>query len=160
MAAVLAIGASLISGVVGAVGAKNQADAAAAASEYNAKVDERNRTIVLNQTSVEQDDKRRENRRNLASIRAAYGASGFEMAGSPLDLLEDTALEQELDVQRIGYDGQLKAIGLTESANRSRTEGANAKKAGKIGAATALIGGVTQAAQMYGSATKGGASLL
>jgi hypothetical protein len=157
MAAVSAV-FSVISGVVGAIGAIASANAQAAAAEYNAKVQERNSVIAEQdrQTDVHTarlaaEDTQRNNRRVLASMRAAYGTSGFEMAGSPLDVLEDTAIEQAMDVRRIeseGYsrsrEGSIKSMGLREDANLKRMEGKAAKTAGYIGAAGAFFSGVGQ----------------
>ena len=56
------------------------------------------------------------------------------------------ALEQELDVARIGYRGELKAIGEADKAEMARVSASNAKQAGAIGAISAI--------------TKTGASLL
>ena len=152
----LATVASVASGVIGAVGAIQSANAQAAAAEYNARVQERNAIIAdqnrkqdIETAEIAASDKRRENRRVLASMRAAYGTSGLEMAGSPLDVLEDTALEQELDAQRISYEGRVRGregaiqmLGLREGANLSRMEGRAAKTAGYIGAAGSLVSGV------------------
>src|SRR5688572_29095657 len=114
-AAVAAIG-GLASGAMSAIGAIQQGNAAAAAAEQNARyaehnalVAERNRATVLSQTDSEAAGQQRDNRRQLSQIRAAYGASGLALEGSPLDVLEDTALEQELDVSTIRYSGQIKA---------------------------------------------------
>lgn len=152
----IAAAASALSGVIGAIGAVQSANAQAAAAEYNAKIANRNEQIAdqnrkqaLETSRIEADDKRRDNRRVLAAMRAAYGSSGLEMAGSPLDVLEDTALEQELDVSRIQYEGRVRAregaiqmLGLREEATLSRMEAKNAKTAGYIGAAGALTSGI------------------
>lgn len=152
----LAAAASAVSGVIGALGAIQSANAQAAAAEYNAKIQERNAIIAdqnrkqaIQTAEITATDKRRDNRRILASMRAAYGTSGLEMAGSPLDVLEDTAVEQELDVQRIRYEGRARAregaiqmLGLREEATLSRMEGQAAKTAGYIGAAGQLVGGI------------------
>mgnify|MGYP000874971371 CR=1 FL=1 len=152
----LAAIASLASGAIGAVGAIQSANASAAAAEYNARVQERNMIIAdqnrkqsIDTAEIAAGDKRRENRRVLASMRAAYGTSGLDMAGSPLDVLEDTALEQELDASRISYEGRVRGregaiqmLGLQEGANLSRMEGDAAKTAGYIGAAGSLVGGI------------------
>lgn len=140
----LAIGGTAIS----AIGAISAANAQARAAEYNARTAERdivvadqNRKLAIEQARIDAEDKRRENRRVLASMRASYGASGLELAGSPLDVLEDTAVEQELDAQRIefegrarGREGALQMLGLQESATLSRMEGRSARTAGIMGA--------------------------
>lgn len=135
----LSAAASVASGVVGAMGAMQQGKAASAAANYQAQVAKRNATMARDQAAVEQDDQRRENMRQLGAIRAAYGGSGLEMAGSPLDVLEDTSIEQELDVERIGYRGNLRALGEEDKANLALAEASNAKKAGAIGAVSSIL---------------------
>lgn len=155
----LAAAASAISGVIGAIGSIAAGNAQAAAAEYNARVQERNAKVAdqnrkqaIKTADIAAEDKRRENRRVMAAMRAAYGTSGLEMAGSPLDVLEDTALEQELDVSRVQYEGRVRAregalqmLGFREDATLSRMEGKAAKTAGYIGAAGALVGGAGNA---------------
>lgn len=147
------------SAVVGAAGAIRQGNAEAASAEYNAQINERNaivadqnRKISLEQARVDVEDKRRENRRNLSSIRAAYGASGLDLAGSPLDVLEDTAIEMELDASRIDYEGRMdnrqggmEANALREGATLSRMEGKSAKTASRYSAAGQFLGGAGRA---------------
>lgn len=143
--ALVSAAVSIIGGVVGAIGAMQQANAQARAAEYNAKVAERNRLAILDQTDHEAADAGLENRRRMSAIRSQYGASGIELAGSPLDVLTDTAIEQEYDVKKIRYSGQLEAIGKTDEANLYRMEAKSARAAGGISAVGAFLGGVSQA---------------
>lgn len=145
-------GASAVATVIGTI---SSANAASASAEYNAKVQDRdafvadqNRNATLNQARIDMEDKRRSDRRTLASIRASYGSSGIELAGSPLDVLMDTATEQETDTQRVGYEGQirgregaLQALGMSEGANLSRMEAKSAKRGGFFGAVGAGLSG-------------------
>ena len=156
---VIAAVASVAAGAVGAVGAIQQANSAKASANYNAqvqennaKVAERNRTMALDQTESEANQKQREIRRTLSTIRANYGKSGLDMAGSALDVLEDSAIEGALDVQTIRYQGDVRAQGYTDEAiaqrNGAELSRMNAKaqgKAGAIGAASSLLGGITNA---------------
>lgn len=151
----LAALAAAASGVIGAVGAVQASNAQAAASKYNAKVADRNAEIAdqnrqqsIKTAELAADDKMRENRRVLSAMRAAYGTSGLELAGSPLDVLEDTSIEQALDVQRIRYEGRLRGregaiqmLGLKEDAALSRMNAKASKTAGYIGAAGQLASG-------------------
>lgn len=148
--------ASVASGVIGAVGAMQQAEAQARAAEYNAKIQERNaliadqnRKAAIETADVAASDQRRDSRRVMAQMRAAYGASGLELAGSPLDVLEDTALEQELGAQRIEFEGRLRAregaismLGMREDANLQRMEAGAARTAGGIAAIGSVVGGI------------------
>jgi len=147
---------SVAGAVIGAVGTLQAGNAASASASYNAQVADRdvavadqNRKSVLEQTRIAADDKRRDNRRVLSSIRAQYGASGLSMAGSPLDVLQDTAVEQELDVRRTEYEGRvrgregaLQMLGLQEEGVLSRMEAKNARRAGRVGAVGSLASGV------------------
>jgi hypothetical protein len=156
---------TVIGGLVSAVGTVMQAQAASAAAEqnakiadYNAQVAERNRATALAQADSESRDLARQHRRQLAQIRVAYGTSGLTMEGTPLDVIEDTALEQELDQEKTRYKGQLRAIGYQDEENNykmkaelHRMEAKSAKTAGFIGA----VGG------FFNSVAKGaGSSLL
>lgn len=137
-----------IGGVVSAIGAIQSANAQAAAAEYNAKINERNRIIAdqnrkaaVETANIDAEDSRRNNSRTLASIRAAYGASGLDMAGSPLDVLEDSALELELDTRRVEHEGRVRnreggmqMQEFSEKATLDRMEAKAAKTAGMLSA--------------------------
>lgn len=144
LATVLSIGGT----VLGAVGTYQSMQASAASAEYNARIAERdivvtdqNRKATLEQARLDAEDKRRENKRVMASIRASYGASGVELAGSPLDVLTDTATEQETDARRIEYEGQIRGregalqmLGLSESSTLSRAEARNYRRGAPLAA--------------------------
>lgn len=149
---------SIGSTVLGAAGAVSSANAQAAAARHNAKIAERdavvagqNRQLALEQSRIAAEDKRRKNRRVLSSIRTQYGASGLSTAGSPLEALQDAAVEQELDAQRIefegkvrGREGALQMLGLQEDASLSLMEASSARRSGYWGAlGTSLYGAGT-----------------
>lgn len=127
--------------VMSVVGALSAAQSQAQAADYNARVADRdayvadqNRKSAYELADIDAADKRRENRRALSAIRASYGASGLELAGSPLDVLQDSATELELDAQRTEYEGRargreggLQMIGFGERAELSRMEGRSAR---------------------------------
>lgn len=156
----------IMSGVMGMMSAQAQADAQADAAEqnariaeYNRQVAERNKNTALAEADAEARDVARDNRRQLASIRAAYGASGLSLEGSPLDVMTDTALEQELDVNKTRYKGQLRAIGYQDEANNYamkrdlyKSEASHARSSGGIAGAAALFGGLAGAVKGAGGA--------
>lgn len=158
----VAIGLTLFSGVMSAAAAQQQAAAEAQAYSTQAQIAERNRILAdqdriqaVRTAQIAEEDKARENRRNLASIRAAYGTSGLEMAGSPLDVLSDSSIEMALDQKRVGYDayiqnreGAIKMIGYSEEAAQAKVAAKNAKIAGRMKAMGSLIGAGADAAQM------------
>lgn len=123
MAAVIA-GATVVSGVVGAMGALAEGRAKEAAANtnaaiagYNRDVALRNRGIVLSQADADAKDSQRELTRNLSSIRAAYGANGLALEGSPIDVINDTATEKSYDTAKILYKGEIQGAGYTDEAN-------------------------------------------
>jgi hypothetical protein len=144
--AVVAI-AQGIGAVVSAVGVVAGAAAQANAAEYEAKLADRNAQIIRQQTDAEVSDQRRQNRRRLAAIRAQYGASGLDFSGSALDVLDDSALEAELDVSRIKYQGSLRALEQNDRSQLKRMEAKSAWAAAPIGVASSLLGGVTSVGQ-------------
>ena len=150
LALTFAVASTAIETVAGIAEANANADAAA----YEAQVEERNRQIAdrnarmaLDQAEVDKESARRQGRRQLGAIRAAYGASGFELAGSPLDVLEDSAAELALDQEKILYEGRLEALDQQDKgaaasarANLKRVEASSAKRS----RTTILLGGATK----------------
>lgn len=154
---------SVAGGVVGAAGASQAASAAATAGNYNAAVleqqaaaAERNREVARRQAELEISDQRVKHRALQGQIRAAYGTSGFAIDGRPLDVLANTAAEQELDIDKIYYKGDLQAAAETDKANSFRAQATLARMgagqaltAGGYGIATNLLAGVTGAVKTY-----------
>lgn len=157
----LGAGLSLAGGFMGAAGAKASAEATARAAEANAQISEvraaeaeRNRGIALDKAAMEVRDSRVKSRAVMGQVRAAYGASGLAMDGSPLDVIAATAGEQELDVEKILYRGDLEGVALTDQANSFRAQ-AQVYRMGGQAAITA--GGYSMAANIlsgFGGAVK------
>lgn len=149
----IAVVLSAVGAATSAMGAIQQGNAQKAAADRQAQIDERNKILAdqdrirdVQTAQIAAEDKRRENRRQYAALRAAYGSSGIEMAGSPLDVLTDVSTEMALDERRIedeglvkNREGALRMLGLQESADSSRAAGRNAKRAGYISAGSTLL---------------------
>lgn len=143
----------LLQGFMAYRAAEQQADAQEAMFDYNRQVAERNEKIArqdriqaIRTSQIEAEDKRRENRRKLSSIRAAYGSSGLELSGSPLEVLSDSSIEMALDERRVEYEGEVRAregalrvLGLKDDQNIARASAQNAKAAGSIAKASAIV---------------------
>jgi len=77
---------------------------------------------------------REENERRLGAMRAQYGASGVQMEGTPLAVLEDSAATGERNALALRYGGANSA--------RSRYAGAGAlRSTGALGAGASLLKG-------------------
>jgi hypothetical protein len=127
------------SAVIGAVAVVRQGQAAKAASEFNAKMADRNREIAKSQTDALSIQQRRQAIKQLGSMRAGYGASGVTLEGSPLDVLEESVAEAELENQNIHYQGLLKQQGYQADAGLDRANGRNAARIGYLKGASGLL---------------------
>ncbi len=163
---VAAIGlvASLASAAVGAVGAMQQANATAAAANYQAQVNENN-AIIANRNA--EDARKRgavaeeEHRRKVSALQgrqtAVMSANGVDTtSGSPLDILADTAQMGELDALTIrgnadreakGYEAQ--SMNFRAESGLNRMQAKSAKAAGTIGAVGAVVSGFGQVADKW-----------
>lgn len=123
-----------------AMGQLQQAQTAKAVGRYNQQLGERSAGIARDQTAAEITRQQRTARRVQGAARAAYGASGVTMEGSPLDVLEDNATQAELDTLTLRYRGELRAQGYEQAGSMARFQGDQAARAGQMAAAGTLLG--------------------
>ena len=136
--------AFLLSAAVGALGAIQQARSSAAASEFNAQVADNNAITAEQNAAADERQQRRTASREAASSRARIGAAGVSLEGSPLDVLEDQALEAELDALNLRYGGKLQASNYRSQAQLDRSRARSAKTQGFISAGTSLLNGAAK----------------
>lgn len=131
-----------------AVSAIQQGKAAKAAAQFNATIERQNAQIAHEQTiqNVRQAD--REAILRLGAIRAAGGASGGKQAGSVLDVLADTAAQNEIQRQDIVYRGQLAERGYLNTAALDEFSGNQAQKASYLQAGSELLQGAGRVGSM------------
>jgi hypothetical protein len=128
----VAIGAPIAGGMAQADAIKQQAGAQAAAARHNA-------ALAREQGAAEATRIRRAGRRELARQRLRVGASGVRLEGSPLELLAQNAFEIEREAVAAEIAGR-------NTARLDEMQARSAKRAGRTGAATALLSGGLQAA--------------
>ncbi|QJE99134.1 hypothetical protein [Luteolibacter luteus] len=102
--------------------------------------------------------KQTENRRQLAAVRAATAANGFQMEGTPLAVLGDTALQLEQEILDISYDAETRRRALLAGAEMDIWEGANKASALRTEATASAVQGMASAAGSYVNASGMGAS--
>lgn len=161
---------SLGSTLLGAVGSIQQANAQAAAAEYNAKIGEMNAQLserrardAIERGAAEEQRKRMEVARLQGQQKAAMAANGVDLGfGSPLDTIVDTAALGELDALTIrtnayreSYDRQVDAVNQRAGAELNRMEAKAAKTGGYLAAAGTVLGGVGNAYSSYRQSTMG-----
>lgn len=132
----LAAAAAVASTAVGAYGAIQQAEAQAQAAsnqakaqEYNAKIADRNAKIAeMNAQSASEfaNVKEESQRRRFAQLEGAAMAgiaqSGTGFGGTNMAMIEQNAIENELDALTIRYEGQQQAKGLEVTAGNYRSQ--------------------------------------
>lgn len=113
------------------------------AHSFTAQIAERNAVIARQQTQADTTMQSRRSKKAIGSMRAAYAASGVNLEGSPLDILEDSVAQAELERQNIGYNGELRAQGYEVDASMSRARASNAMTTGFMKAASGILTGAS-----------------
>lgn len=126
-----------------------QGKQASAAAKFNADMQNRNAGIARQQAAAEEEKQRRLGYMRQGAARAAYGASGVSIEGSPLDILEQSAAQEELDALNIRYRGAIGAQSAEGQAALSSMRGDAAMQAGYTGAGSAILLGGAKAAGIY-----------
>lgn len=130
-----------ISGGLQAFGEYQEAQDEAQRLEFEAQVDNRNAKLARQSAASEANDERIENRRKLGQIRASYAANGVGGAGTSLDVLEDYTREGEFEAAKIRYNGEVRAIGLEDSAAQKSSAAKGTKSRAGFSLAVGLLGG-------------------
>jgi hypothetical protein len=153
------VGMAVMGSVMSAQAQKKEGEAAKEAAQYNAAISRRNAEISMDQAAMDAEAQGRDARAKAGSMRAAYGASGVTMEGSPLDVLESSAITAEQDRQTILYKGRIKALGFEDEATLYDMSGENAEERGNSRSTATLLGGIGSAAgKAYGSGMFGGSA--
>jgi hypothetical protein len=131
--------------------AQDQANAAAQANQYNAKVKEMQAGIERQQANAREEQQRRKARQILGEQRAGIAQAGIGMMGSALDISEESATRAELDSLTIRYEGELAAKGMLADAVAERYEagvnrmaGRNAMTGAYLSAGSAILSGASR----------------
>lgn len=151
MAQAAAGGLQIVGGAMGAIGALQQGAAAQQAGEYNARIAEQNALLSRQQAASEEQRQRLFAKKEIGSIRAAYGASGVT-GGSSLDVLAESAANAELDALNIRHGGEMRSQGYLAQARLDRMGGENARRSSRWMAASTLLGSAAQAAPKFAGA--------
>jgi hypothetical protein len=117
----------------------HEGEAQGQAADYNAQAATQNAEQTRLQAKEEERRARIAGRKHLGSMRAGYGASGVQMDGSALDVLEESARNVELDALTIRHAGEVRARGFENEAVLERMRGKNARKGGMLKAAGILF---------------------
>ncbi|MEE8206860.1 MAG: hypothetical protein V3T82_07915 [Nitrospinaceae bacterium] len=145
----LATAATIASTVFSAVSAVSQGSAQKRLSERNAQIADQQAAQIKEEARFEESRKRSEIQRLKGVQRARQGASGGGVdTGSNLLVLEETAVQGELDALTIRYRGTVQAGRARAQAVTDRFQGDVARRAGIQKAGTSLLTGATRVAKI------------
>ena len=128
----------LASAVMSAAAAMQQAKAQSDAANFNAQV--ANNNAIATRAAAAENAKRegRAGDKRMGAIRARGGMD-------KMDLLVDSAMEEELGIQSILHAGELQATGFANTALLDTASARNARASGNITAASTLLSGAGNA---------------
>lgn len=137
-------------------------------ADYNAKVEENNAisagyaAIQEQEAAAREANQIRDTRlRALSTQRSAAAHAGLAISGSVIDVMGDSALEAEKEIQMSLYRGRVSSYNQGQQASNLRTRakltrmaGRNASRSATLQGVGTLIGGVGSAGAGYASFKK------
>lgn len=114
--------------------------AAKEAHEYNAQVARINADLVRRQAVIDVTRIRRTGAKVIGAATAAYGASGVAAEGSALDVLAESAMQVEFDVQMTKWNASVQAISLENQARLQESAATNAMTGAVLSSFGQLLG--------------------
>lgn len=148
----VSIAGSLAGGAVQAQGIRQQAEANARAEERRADLADRQKEINQTQASFERKRTLNQLDRVLGFNRAEGAERGLSETGSLTDVADDNAFEAAQTIEAIRYRAEGERDNLTFEAGSARERAGSFRAGGRIGAAGAILGGVTGAFTTLGNA--------
>jgi hypothetical protein len=158
------IASTVISGILGAVAARNQAAASENQARYQAQVAANNK-IIADRKAVDASERGEvaaqnqqvRTRQQIALLAAGAAARGVETgSGSALDLTSDAAAEGKRDELVIRSDSEREALAFREQGRGFAAEESlrinaakNAKTAGRLNVASSLVSTGTSVATKW-----------
>lgn len=139
-----ATAAIVLAAVVSAAAAIHSGRQSAAAADTNARIMEAEAEQARTTAQYNADIHREKVRRALSAQRAMHGRTGFDTAGTPLAVFEDTAAQGELDALVIKYGGDITAAAKRSGSYLQRMQGQTAETLGYMKAGSTLLGAAAQ----------------
>lgn len=157
--AAIMVGVTLLSGAVSYSASKTSQAYSEQVADQNKQVAEAQAIDAERLGQIEANERRLRTRLQMASQSVGFGAQNVEQTGTALDILGDTAMFGEIDVQRIQANAQRKAWGFRMQGHEIESQKRLMQYQGKVdrtGTILSTIGGVAGA---WGGAGTGAAKL-
>lgn len=143
--AMMAIGTGM-----SAYGQVQQGRSQSTAAEYNAKLARRNAKSAKKNAEYEAGQKRKETKRLLGKQRVLYGKAGVTMEGSPLDVLQETAAQGEMDALMIERGYAQRTASYLSQVKLAQMRARGYRQQGYYGAGSTLLTGGGKVVGGYG----------
>lgn len=147
-----AVGATVAATTVSVLGVGASALASSNASRFQANLAEMQGKQAQEQAGLKAGEIARENRQKIAAATAGAQENGFDVSGSPLDLINQTERQGQLDYLTAVYDGSVQATGLNATAKNYRNQASNALIGGVLGMGSKALGGMASVYSTKGAA--------
>ena len=134
---------SLAATGLSALGMMQSASTQGAMAEHNAAVSRINAGTAMNAGEADAARTERLTQRRLATAENIWGGSGLQMTGSVLDVMGDMAAEGALDAQIARWKAKGQSNAFMATGDQQTAQGRAASAAGMAGAATTILGGVS-----------------
>ena len=143
---------STVGALAGAKAQSNQLKSQAYADEYNATMLKQNAEVASAESNQREELQRRQFGQMQGQALAGVAQSGAGFGGSNFDVLQQNAVNAEMDALNIRYEGQNRARGLlaqsqleTFQSKAHRAAARDTMTAGFINAGSNLLSGATKA---------------
>jgi len=156
MAATMAV-VGLVGGGLKAFGQFQQGQTAEDVAESNAQILDDQADIIKQGAKLDEFRKRKQLKQFVGTQTASHAKSGVEFTGSPLDVIQDTVANAELEISIGKFNSEVASRRKKSEAGRTRFAGEAAGKAGTIGALSTVL---SSAGDFAGKFTGGGSSKI
>jgi len=141
--------AGLIGGGLKAYGQYQSGQDAKSAYDVNALISEQEANLIRKGADLDEYRSRKHLRAVTGQQTAAYGSSGVELTGSPLDVMQDTIANAELEISINRFNAENVAKGKISEAGRSRDYGKQESRSATTRATSTLLSTAGDYASKY-----------
>jgi len=122
-------GLQLLTGGMSAVSELFAGDRTKKAYDYNANIAEQEANLIRSGANLNEYRQRKQMKSVIGSQVAAYGSSGVELTGSPLDVMKEDIANAELEIAIGQFNSEVSARRKESEAKLQRYYGKEAKTA-------------------------------
>lgn len=140
----------IIGGIVSGIGGAMQAQQQAANHRAQASLQRRQAALETEAASYKAKRQQGEVDRVLGRQRAQIAGSGLALAGTPADIISESAAEGALDIAAIRWNSNLAADNLRYEAKISDQNARNARSSAPIAFLTPVLGSVARFGESFG----------